>query len=77
MSVDLEQMAADVAEIKVMLGRLLSGETTAPAESQILETLRCAEALGVDPVQAMDRFRVGGRRGRPAGKKSTRGARHV
>lgn len=65
MSVDLEQLAADIVEIKKMLSQLLSGGAAAPPISPIMEALRAAEALGLDPVQAMAPFRVTGQRGRP------------
>lgn len=77
MSSELEQIAAEVAEIKTMLKQLLMESQPAPALSPIMETLRTAEALGLDPVQAMDQFRVTGRRGRPATKKPSRRGKHV
>ena len=66
MAADLDTIAAEVAEIKAMLQQLLSGGgVIEPEQSPIIETLRAAEALGLDPIQAMEQHRITGSRGRP------------
>lgn len=66
MSADINQIAADVQEIKDMLQRLLSGQVVAPQQekSTIIEAMEQATLLGLDPIKAIERFRVSKPRGR-------------
>lgn len=78
MSASLDQIAAEVAEIKAMLRQLLAGGAVeSPPPSPIMETLRAAEALGIDPVKAMEQHRVVGSRGRKKCTTTKRRSSHV
>ena len=70
MSATLEQIAAELAEVKGMLQRLLTSAPPAePPVSTIKEEARMIEETGIDPVEYfLGKYGVSGKRGRPAKK---------